>query len=192
MVNDYADIFHLDIMDGVFVPNLSYGFPVVEAIAKKATKPLDTHLMIVEPEKYVERFVKVGSEMVSFHLNATKDPDAVLTQIRQLGAKAGLVINPDIPVESLFPHLKNCDYVLLMSVFAGFGGQKFIEETYDRIRTLKAEIEHQGLDIPIEVDGGVSPANAKALTEAGAEILVAGSAVFLAEDPASVISAMKN
>ena len=192
MVNKYADIFHLDIMDGVFVPNLSYGFPVVEAIAKKATKPLDTHLMIVEPEKYVERFVKVGSEMVSFHLNATKDPDAVLTQIRQLGAKAGLVINPDIPVESLFPHLKNCDYVLLMSVFAGFGGQKFIEETYDRIRTLKAEIERQGLDIPIEVDGGVSPANAKALTEAGAEILVAGSAVFLAEDPASVISAMKN
>ena len=192
MVNKYADIFHLDIMDGVFVPNLSYGFPVVEAIAKKATKPLDTHLMIVEPEKYVERFVKVGSEMVSFHLNATKDPDAVLTQIRQLSAKAGLVINPDIPVESLFPHLKNCDYVLLMSVFAGFGGQKFIEETYDRIRTLKAEIERQGLDIPIEVDGGVSPANAKALTEAGAEILVAGSAVFLAEDPSSVISAMKN
>ncbi len=192
MVNKYADIFHLDIMDGVFVPNLSYGFPVVEAIAKKATKPLDTHLMIVEPEKYVERFVKVGSEMVSFHLNSTKNPDAVLTQIRQLGAKAGLVINPDIPVESLFPHLKNCDYVLLMSVFAGFGGQKFIEETYDRIRTLKAEIERQGLDIPIEVDGGVSPANAKALTEAGAEILVAGSAVFLAEDPASVISAMKN
>ena len=192
MVNKYADIFHLDIMDGVFVPNLSYGFPVVEAIAKKATKPLDTHLMIVEPEKYVERFVKVGSEMVSFHLNATKDPDAVLTQIRQLGAKAGLVINPDIPVESLFPHLKHCDYVLLMSVFAGFGGQKFIEETYGRIRTLKAEIARQGLDIPIEVDGGVSPANAKALTEAGAEILVAGSAVFLAEDPASVISAMKN
>lgn len=192
MVNKYADIFHLDIMDGTFVPNLSYGFPVVEAIAKKAEKPLDTHLMIVEPEKYVERFVKAGSAMVSFHLNATKDPDAVLAQIRACGAKAGLVINPDIPVESLFPHLKNCDYVLLMSVFAGFGGQKFIEDTYQRIRTLKAELERQGLNIPIEVDGGVSPANAKALTEAGAEILVAGSAVFLAEDPATVISAMKN
>lgn len=191
MVNKYADIFHLDIMDGVFVPNLSYGFPVVEAIAKKATKPLDTHLMIVEPEKYVERFVKVGSDMVSFHLNATKDPDAVLAQIRQLGAKAGLVINPDIPVESLFPHLKNCDYVLLMSVFAGFGGQKFIEDTYQRIRTLKAEIERQGLNIPIEVDGGVSAANAKALVEAGAEMLVAGSAVFNAEDPAAVIAAMR-
>ena len=192
MVNKYADLFHLDIMDGTFVPNLSYGFPVVEAIAKKAEKPLDTHLMIVNPENYVERFVKAGSAMVSFHLNATKDPDAVLAQIRACGAKSGLVINPDIPVESLFPHLKNCDYVLLMSVFAGFGGQKFIEATYDRIRTLKAEIERQGLNIPIEVDGGVSPANAKALTEAGAEILVAGSAVFLAEDPATVISDMKN
>lgn len=191
MVNKYADIFHLDIMDGVFVPNLSYGFPVVEAIAKNATKPLDTHLMIVEPEKYVERFVKVGSDMVSFHLNATKDPDAVLAQIRNLGAKAGLVINPDIPVESLFPHLKNCDYVLLMSVFAGFGGQKFIEDTYERIRTLKAEIERQGLNIPIEVDGGVSAANAKALVEAGAEMLVAGSAVFNADDPAAVIAAMR-
>ena len=192
MVNKYADLFHLDIMDGTFVPNLSYGFPVIEAIAKKAEKPLDTHLMIVNPENYVERFVKAGSAMVSFHLNATKDPDAVLAQIRACGAKAGLVINPDIPVESLYPHLKNCDYVLLMSVFAGFGGQKFIEDTYERIRTLKAEIERQGLNIPIEVDGGVSPANAKALTEAGAEILVAGSAVFLAEDPATVISAMKN
>jgi ribulose-phosphate 3-epimerase len=192
MVNKYADIFHLDIMDGTFVPNLSYGFPVVEAIAKKAEKPLDTHLMIVEPEKYVERFVKAGSAMVSFHLNATKDPDAVLAQIRACGAKAGLVINPDIPVEALFPHLKNCDYVLLMSVFAGFGGQKFIEDTYNRIRTLHAEIERQGLNIPIEVDGGVSPANAKALTEAGAEILVAGSAVFKSADPSQVINALRN
>lgn len=191
MVNEHADLFHLDIMDGVFVPNLSYGFPVVEAIAKKATKPLDTHLMIVEPEKYVERFVKVGSAMVSFHLNATKDPDAVLAKIRECGAKAGLVINPDLPVESLFPHLKNCDYVLLMSVFAGFGGQKFIEETYERVRTLKAEIERRGLEIPIEVDGGVSASNAKALAEAGAQMLVAGSAVFNAEDPAAVIAAMR-
>lgn len=191
MVNEHADLFHLDIMDGVFVPNLSYGFPVVEAIAKKAGKPLDTHLMIIEPEKYVERFVKAGSAMVSFHLNATKDPDAVLAQIRECGAKAGLVINPDLPVESLFSHLKNCDFVMLMSVFAGFGGQKFIEETYDRVRVLKAEIDRQGLDIPIEVDGGVSASNAKALTEAGAEILVAGSAVFKAEDPAAVIAAMR-
>ncbi len=191
LVNKYADIFHLDIMDGVFVPNLSYGFPVVEAIAKKAEKPMDVHLMIVEPEKYVERFAKVGASMISFHLNATEDPAAVLNQIRSYGAKAGLVINPDIQVESLFPYLKDADYILLMSVFAGFGGQKFIEETYERIRTLKAEIERQGLNIPIEIDGGVSSANAPALIQAGAEILVAGSAVFQAADPASVISAMR-
>lgn len=191
MVNEHADLFHLDIMDGVFVPNLSYGFPIVEAIAKMARKPLDTHLMIIEPEKYVERFVKAGSAMVSFHLNATKDPDAVLAQIRSLGAKAGLVINPDLPVESLFPHLKNCDFVMLMSVYAGFGGQKFIEATYDRVRALKAEIDAQGLDIPIEVDGGVSASNAAQLVEAGAEILVAGSAVFKAENPSTVIAAMR-
>lgn len=192
LVNEHADLFHLDIMDGVFVPNLSYGFLVVEAIARKARKPLDTHLMIIEPEKYVERFVKAGSSMVSFHLNATKDPKAVLDQIHACGAKAGLVINPDLPVESLFPYLKYCDFVMLMSVFAGFGGQKFIEETYDRVRLLKAEILGQGLEIPIEVDGGVSPSNAKALIEAGAEILVAGSAVFKADDPATVISAMRD
>ena len=178
MVNEYADLFHLDIMDGVFVPNLSYGFPVVEAIASIAKKPLDVHLMIVNPENYVKRFAQVGAGMISFHLNATENPDAVLASIRESGAKAGLVINPDIPVESLFPHLKNCDYILLMSVFAGFGGQKFIEETYQRVRTLKAEIERQGLVIPIEVDGGVSASNAAALVEAGAEMLVAGSAVF--------------
>ena len=191
VVNEHADLFHLDVMDGVFVPNLSFGFPVVEAIAKIARKPLDTHLMIVEPEKYVERFVKAGSAMVSFHVNATKDPDAVLSQIKSFGAKAGLVINPDLPVESLFPYLKNCDFVMLMSVFAGFGGQKFIEDTYARVEALKAEIQAQGLNIPIEVDGGVSAANAAALVKSGAEILVAGSAVFKAEDPAAVISAMR-
>lgn len=190
-VNRYADIFHLDVMDGVFVPNISFGFPVIEAIARKAEKPMDVHLMIVEPEKYVERFAKLGASMISFHLNATKDPKAVLDQIRSYGPKAGLVINPDIPVESLFPYLKYADFILLMSVFAGFGGQKFIENTYDRIRTLRDEIERQGLTLPIQVDGGVSPANAASLAEAGAEILVAGSAVFKATDPAEVISMMK-
>lgn len=190
-VNSYADIFHLDVMDGVFVPNISFGFPVIEAIAKKAEKPMDVHLMIVEPEKYAERFAKVGASMISFHLNATADPEGLLKQIRSWGVKAGLVINPDIPVENLYPYLKDADYVLLMSVFAGFGGQKFIEATYERIRTLKAEIERQGLDIKIEVDGGVSAANAAALAEAGAEIFVAGSAVFKAENPAEVIAAMR-
>ena len=190
-VNRFADIFHLDVMDGVFVPNISFGFPVIEAIASKAQKPMDVHLMIVEPEKYVDRFAQVGASMISFHLNASNDPEALLKHFRSLGVKAGLVINPDIPVEDLFPYLKDADYVLLMSVFAGFGGQKFIEATYDRIRTLKAEIQRQGLDIKIEVDGGVSASNADALAEAGAEIFVAGSAVFKAEDPASVINAMR-
>ena len=190
-VNRYADIFHLDVMDGVFVPNISFGFPVIEAIASKAEKPMDVHLMIIEPEKYVDRFAALGAEMISFHLNASKDPAALLKHIRSLGVKSGLVINPDIPVEDLFPYLKDADYVLLMSVFAGFGGQKFIEATYDRIRTLKAEIERQGLDIKIEVDGGVSASNAAALAEAGAEIFVAGSAVFKAENPAEVIAAMR-
>ena len=190
-VNKHADLFHLDVMDGVFVPNISFGFPIIEAIARKAEKPMDVHLMIINPENYVERFAKVGAEMISFHLNATKDPAAVLRQIRSYGVRAGLVINPDLPVESLFPYLAEADFILLMSVFAGFGGQKFIEATYERIRTLKAEIERQGLDIPIQVDGGVSASNAASLAEAGATILVAGSAVFKAEDPAAVIAAMR-
>lgn len=191
MVNRYADIFHLDVMDGVFVPNISFGFPVIEAIARHAEKPLDVHLMIVEPEKYVDRFAKAGASMISFHLNATTDPTAVLKQIRAHGVKAGLVINPDIPVESLFPYLADADFVLLMSVFAGFGGQKFIEATYDRVRTLRAEIIRQGLDVELEVDGGVTTSNARALAEAGFDILVAGSAVFKSEDPAAVIAAMR-
>ena len=191
MVNEHADLFHLDVMDGVFVPNISFGFPIVEAIAKLATKPLDVHLMIVEPEKYVERFAKAGADMISFHLNATSDPAAVLEQIRNAGAQAGLVINPDLPVESLFPYLDKCDFVMLMSVFAGFGGQKFIDDTYERVRVLKSEIDRLGLTLPIEVDGGISAANSKALAEIGAEILVAGSAVFKAEDPAAVIAQIR-
>ena len=191
MVNRYADIFHLDIMDGVFVPNLSYGFPIVEAIASKAEKPLDVHLMIINPEKYVERFAKAGADMISFHLNDTEKPEEVLALIRSFGCKAGLVINPDIEVESLFPYLEQADYILLMSVFAGFGGQKFIEETYGRVERLKAEIDRRGLNLPIEVDGGVSPSNAAALVAKGAEILVAGSAVFKSTDPAATIASMK-
>lgn len=191
MVNENADLFHLDIMDGTFVPNISYGFPIVEAIASKARKPLDAHLMIVHPEKYIERFARLGVSMLSFHLNATDKPAQALLHIRETGMKAGLVINPDMPVESLFPYLHLCDYIILMSVYAGFGGQKFIEDTYARIRTLKAEIDRMALPVKIEIDGGVSPSNAKALIEAGAEILVAGSAVFKSDDQASVVAALR-
>ena len=191
VVNEYADLFHLDIMDGVFVPNISYGFPVVEAIASVAEKPMDVHLMIVQPEKYIERFARLGVSMLSFHLNATDRPAQVLLHIRETGMKAGLVINPDMPVESLYPYLHLCDHIILMSVYAGFGGQKFIEESYERIRTLKAEIDRLGLDVKIEVDGGVCPANASQLIEAGAEILVAGSAVFKADDPSEIIAQMR-
>ena len=191
MVNEHADIFHLDIMDGVFVPNLSYGFPVVEAIAKIAEKPLDVHLMIVKPENYVERFADAGAGLISFHLNATENPGEVLKMIRAKNVKAGLAINPDIPVEKLFPYLDQCDYVVLMSVFAGFGGQKFIEATYERLTAVKAEIGRQGVNCKIQVDGGISAANSAKLVALGADILVAGSAVFKAENPADVIAAMK-
>lgn len=195
MVNGCADIFHLDIMDGVLVPNISYGFPVIEAIAKKAVKPMDAHLMIVHPEKYFERFAKTGVKMMSFHLEAAdrdgNDPAEMLDMIKSYGIKAGLAINPDIAPERVFPYLEKADYILVMSVFAGFGGQKFIETTYDRIRAIKSEISRIGSSCQIEVDGGVSPSNASALAAAGAEILVAGSAVFKAEAPASTVEAMR-
>lgn len=195
MVNGCADIFHLDIMDGVLVPNISYGFPVIEAIAKKAVKPMDAHLMIVHPEKYFERFAKTGVKMMSFHLEAAdrdgNEPAEMLDMIKSYGIKAGLAINPDIAPERVFPYLDKADYILVMSVFAGFGGQKFIETTYDRIRAIKSEISRIGSSCQIEVDGGVSPFNASALAAAGAEILVAGSAVFKAEDPASTVEAMR-
>ncbi len=195
IVNRWADIFHLDIMDGTFVPNISFGFPVVEAIAKVAEKPMDVHLMIVHPEKYIERFAKAGASMISFHAEAAlsegSDPGEILDLIRRNGCKAGLVINPDIPVETLFPYLEKADYVLIMSVFAGFGGQKFIEATYERVRAVKAEIQRQGTQCLIEVDGGVGTANADALAQAGVDLFVAGSAVFKAENPETVIRVIR-
>ena len=190
-VNAHADIFHLDIMDGVFVPNISYGFPVVEAIARKARKPMDAHLMIIRPEKYIGRFAEAGADMLSFHLNATDTPSEALAMVKDAGMQAGLAINPDIPVESLFKYLHECDFVLIMSVFAGFGGQKFIETTYSRIETVKNEIMRSELSCLVEVDGGISPANARSLADAGADILVAGSSVFGASDPAAAIRSLR-
>lgn len=194
MVNENADIFHLDVMDGTFVPNISYGFPVVEAIAGEAEKPMDVHLMIVHPEKYAAKFAQKGAAMVSFHLEAVEsgsEADAILDEIRGAGAKAGLVINPDIPVERLYPHVGHADYFLIMSVFAGFGGQKFIPETYAKIRALRSYMDSQGVWAPIEVDGGVSKENVHALAEAGADIFVAGSAIFRSECPGDYILQMR-
>lgn len=195
MVNKNADLIHIDVMDGSFVPNISFGFPVVEAIAKAVTVPMDVHLMIVNPDKYVERFAKTGAEMISFHLEAAdqagKDPKGIIAQIKSFGVKAGLVINPDIPVERLFPYIDEVDFFLIMSVFAGFGGQKFIPESIDRIKTLKAEMDRRGVVKDIEVDGGVSASNAHILAEAGATILVAGSSVFKAESPANAINELR-
>ena len=192
IVNEHADIFHLDIMDGTFVPNISFGFPVVEAIAKEARKPMDVHLMIVHPEKYVERFAKAGASMISFHYEAAlEESDTVIDLIHSFNVKAGIVINPDCPVEKIFPFPDKVDYVLLMSVFAGFGGQKFIETTYDRVKAVKKELKRIGSKALIEVDGGVSPLNAGKLAKAGVDILVAGSAVFRAEDPAAAVAALR-
>ena len=186
-----ADWLHLDIMDGVFVPNISFGFPVLKAVKEICQKPMDAHLMIIRPEKYIGRFAEAGADMLSFHLNATDTPSEALAMVKDAGMQAGLAINPDIPVESLFKYLHECDFVLIMSVFAGFGGQKFIETTYSRIETVKNEIMRSGLSCLVEVDGGISPANARSLADAGADILVAGSSVFGASDPAAAILSLR-
>lgn len=194
IVNEYADLFHLDIMDGVFVPNISFGFPVVEAIAKKARKPMDVHLMIVHPENYVERFAKVGASYISFHYEAAREnAEEIIEKIQALGVKAGIVINPDCPVQAIFPLLPKVDYVLIMSVFAGFGGQKFIPESLERARTVREKLDSLGRrDIPIEMDGGIGPANAAEVIRAGVQMLVAGSAVFKSENPQETIKALRN
>ncbi|MBE6253433.1 MAG: ribulose-phosphate 3-epimerase [Bacteroidales bacterium] len=194
IVNEYADLFHLDIMDGVFVPNISFGFPVVEAIAKKARKPMDVHLMIVHPENYVERFAKVGASYISFHYEAAREnAEEIIEKIQALGVKAGIVINPDCPVQAIFPLLPKVDYVLIMSVFAGFGGQKFIPESLERARTVREKLDSLGRrDVPIEMDGGIGPANAAEVIRAGVQMLVAGSAVFKSENPQETIKALRN
>ncbi len=195
MLNAHADLIHLDVMDGTLVPNLSFGFSVLEPLSRVATAPLDTHLMIVNPDKYFKRFAALGLKMLSFHLEAARlegrDAGEMLREIRELGPEAGLAINPDIPVEDVFPFLENADFILVMSVFAGFGGQAFIPETFDRVKKLKAEILRRGLPCKIEVDGGVGLSNAKQLHEAGVDIVVAGSSVFKSEDPAGTIAAMR-
>lgn len=189
MINDSrAEWLHFDVMDGVFVPNISFGFPVLESVKRDCTKLLDVHLMIVEPEKYVQRFAQAGAEMLTFHLEATKKPLEVIKIIRAENIKVGITINPDVPVKHLEPYISKVDMVLLMTVFAGYGGQKFIPESYTRIDELKTLIAKHNPQCLIEVDGGVNFENAPLLFSHGVNVLVAGSTVFNAANPQHAIS----
>lgn len=189
--NSEADWFHVDIMDGRFVPNISFGFPVIKAIKKHATKPLDVHLMIVEPEKYLEEFKNAGADILTVHEEACTHLHRTVYAIKDLGMKAGVALNPHTPVENLRDIIADIDLVCLMSVNPGFGGQKFIENTYSKITRLKQMIAESGSKALIEIDGGVGTGNYSKLANTGANVLVAGNAVFGADDPIATISQLK-
>jgi ribulose-phosphate 3-epimerase len=193
MVNrSEADWFHLDVMDGVFVPNISFGLPVIESIKEIATKPFDVHLMIVEPDRYIERFRQAGADIISVHAEACIHLHRSVSLIKGTGAKAGVVLNPHSTVNLLADIIADADMVLLMSVNPGFGGQKFIRNTYIKVRELRELILRKNSSALIEIDGGVSLENAEQLVEAGADILVAGNTVFNSSNPEGMISKLKN
>lgn len=181
---------HIDVMDGLFVPNISYGMPVIKAIARHATKPLDVHLMIVDPDRYVETFAELGASNLTVHFEACTHLHRTLQHIRNCGMKAGVALNPHTPVSVLSEVLGETDLVCVMGVNPGFGGQRFIPRTYEKIRELRQMIEKAGSDTLIEIDGGVTLGNAGELLQAGADVLVAGSLVFGSEDPVATIASL--
>lgn len=186
-----ADALHLDIMDGQFVNNISFGIPIVESIRKITKLPLDTHLMIVNPEKYVEKFAEAGSNSISFHIEAAKNPKKLLAEIKSLGLRAGIAVDSPTDVKKVFPLLPFLDFVLIMTVKAGFGDQQFQESAPEKIEILKKEIERKHLQVEIAVDGGINTETAKKCLNAGADILIAGHYIFKAENPAKAISELK-
>lgn len=192
MVNQsQADWFHIDIMDGVFVPNISFGFPVMEAIKKEANKPLDVHLMIVDPDRYLKAFKDAGADVITVHVEACTHLHRTMQAIKDLGCKAGVAVNPHTPVSALYEIVEYADLVCLMSVNPGFGGQKFIESTYRKIQELRMMAAGRNDQLLIEIDGGVGTHNAAALLKAGADVLVAGNAVFASADPVATVAELK-
>lgn len=189
--NSQADWFHVDVMDGRFVPNISFGLPVIKAIKKQAQKPLDVHLMIVEPEKYFQDFKDAGADILSVHIEASTHLHRSLQAIKALGMKAGVAINPHTPVSLLADIINDTDLVCMMSVNPGFGGQSFIENTLNKIKELKRIIVEKGASTLIEIDGGVTLQNAATIVAAGADVLVAGNTVFSAADPSQMIAELK-